>query len=113
MNPRKTKTLTAIALLTAPLFALAIHAQDQKPKDLKQQLSAVLMRTKLEHSKNILSGLATEDFEAIGKWAKAMGALTVLEQWFRADTPGYKAQLHVFWFANDALVRAAEEKNLD
>jgi cytochrome c556 len=113
MNPTRTRTLAAVALLALPLVGLAGHAQDQKPKDLKQHLSAAVMRTKLEHSKTILSGLATEDFEAIGKGAKAMGALTVLEQWIRSETTEYKAQLHVFWYANDSLARAAEAKNLD
>ena len=35
------------------------------------------------------------------------------ECWFCADTPQYKGQLNAFWFANDALIQAADEKNLD
>jgi len=105
--------LTVLALIGLPLLAVPFDEPDPKPNQLKQQLSVSLMRSKLEHSKKILEGLATEDFQAISKGAKAMRSLTVLEQWFRADTPRYKAQLNAFWFANDALVQAADEKNLD
>ena len=105
--------LTVLALIGLPLLAVAFDEPDSKPNRLKQQFSVSLMRSKLEHSKNILEGLATEDFQAISKGAKAMRNLTVLEKWFRADTPRYKAQLNAFWFANDALVQAADEKNLD
>jgi cytochrome c556 len=105
--------LAIVGLLAVVIGGMGLFAQEQKQKDVKQQLSAALMGTKLEHSKNILGGLATEDFEAISKGAKAMRALTALEQWIRADTPQYKAQLNVFWFANDALAQAADEKNLD
>jgi hypothetical protein len=106
-------SLTALALISLPLLAIAVGEQGQKSDGLKQQLSVSLMRSKLEHSKNVLGGLTTGDFEAIRKEAKAMRNLTVLERWFRADTPRYKAQLNVFWFANDALIQAADEKNLD
>jgi hypothetical protein len=105
--------LTVLALIGLPLLAVAFDEQDPKPKRFKQQLSASLMRSKLEHSKNILEGLAMEDFQAISKGAKSMRNLTVLEGWFRADTARYKAQLYAFWLANDALVQAADEKNLD
>ena len=71
------------------------------------------MRSKLEHSKNIMEGLTREDFNTIGREAKSMKGLTALEGWFRADTPRYKAQLNAFWLANDALIQAADEKNLD
>lgn len=106
-------SLTVVGMLAVLIGAMSLYAQEQKKKDVKQQISAALMRTKLDHSKNILGGLATEDFDAIDKGAKAMKALTALEHWVRADTPQYRAQLNVFWFANDALIQATEDKNLD
>jgi cytochrome c556 len=105
--------LAALVLFALPLLAVAFDEPDSKPNDVKHQFSASLMRSKLEHSKNILQGLANEDFQEISKGAKSMKGLTVLERWFRADTPRYKAQLNAFWFANDALIQAADEKNLD
>jgi hypothetical protein len=96
-----------------PVVAMVFGGQDPKRTELKRQFDVALMRSKLEHSKIILGGLATEDFTAIGNAAQAMKGLTVLEHWFRAESPQYKAQLNVFWFANDALIQAANEKNLD
>ena len=105
--------LLAIALIALPLIAVAFDEQDPKAEVVKHQLSVSLMKSKLDNSKNVLEGLTREDFPAIEKGAKAMRGLTVLEQWFRADTPRYKAQLNAFRYANDALIQAAEEKNLD
>jgi hypothetical protein len=105
--------LTTLALITLPLLAIAIGGQTQKGEEARRHLNKELMKSKLENSKKILEGLATEDFNAIRKGAKAMRDLTVLERWALADTPRYKAQLNVFWFANDALIQAADEKNLD
>lgn len=105
--------LFAIALIALPLIAVAFDEQDPKKEGLKHELSVSLMKSKLDDSKNILEGLTREDFPAIEKGAKALRGLTVLEQWFRADTPRYKAQLNSFRYANDALIQAAEEKNLD
>jgi len=104
--------LAALALVGLPLLAIAFDEQDSKP-DRKHQFSQALMRSKLEHSKNILEGLDNEDFQEISRGAKAMRGITALERWFRADTPRYKAQLTAFWFANDALAQAADDKNLD
>jgi len=108
------KTLrTTLALMTLPLLTAAIGEQTPNTQQAKRRISATLMRSKLEHSKAILGGLATEDFAAIRKGAKAMRELTVLEHWIHSDTPQYKAQLNVFWLANDGLIQAADEKNLD
>ena len=102
--------LSALAFVAVPLLAAA---DEPDSRGLKHQLSVSLMQSKLEHSKNILEGLTREDFGAISKGAKAMRGLTALEGWFRADTPRYKAQLNAFWLANDALIQAADEKNVD
>lgn len=103
----------ALTLIGLPLLALASGNPRPKEQSLKEHLSATLMRSKLEHSNKVLEGLTTEDFDTIAKEAKAMRGLTVLERWFRADTPQYRAQLNAFWYANDALAKAADDKNLD
>ena len=70
------------------------------------------MKKKLEYAEKILSGLATEDFEAIGKTARSMSKLSVLENWTRKSEP-YRTQLKIFGYANDELIRMADDKNLD
>lgn len=72
-----------------------------------------LMRRKLEHARGMLEGLAIEDFALIQKQAKLMNELTTLEQWSRSVSPRYRAQLNIFWSANDEMLRHARDKNLD
>ena len=75
--------------------------------------SSIIMARKLDHSKGILEGLATDDFELIATNAKVMSTFTQLESWFRADVPEYKAQLELYRVANKELIRQADAKNLD
>lgn len=103
------KKMTALAVLgLLGLAALAVRGDDKEAE--KQSL---LMRKKLECSQNILEGLALEDYDAMAENARVMKGLTQLEHWFRADSPQYKAQLNIFWFANDELIRLADEKNME
>ncbi len=72
------------------------------------------MKKKLEYSQNILSGLATADFDAIGKNAEGMNRLSKVEKWARrTDAEEYRAQLRVFLTANQDLIRQADRKNID
>lgn len=72
-----------------------------------------LMRRKLEHTRGMMEGLATEDFALIQKHAKLMNDLATLEQWSRPESPRYRAQLNIFWSANKEMMRHAKDKNLD
>lgn len=72
------------------------------------------MDKKLEYSQHILSGLALEDFEKIGRTAQAMQRLGKIETFVRRhDTEAYRTQFRVFQFANEELIRLAAEKNID
>ena len=71
------------------------------------------MRQKLEHSKNILEGLALEKFDKIEKNA---GQLTVLSQaasWRAMRTPEYARFSGEFSRLTEKLVRMARDKNID
>jgi hypothetical protein len=54
-----------------------------------------LMERKLEHAQGVLSALAREDFDALGKHADALLTLSE-EQWISRETPEYRAQLKDF-----------------
>jgi cytochrome c556 len=103
--------LVMLALIgTAAIVAMgadpAKDAEDRKARD-------TLMDKKLEYAQQVLAGLSREDYDLVVKNAKAMNGLTELQKFFRADSPEYYAQLRIFEFANNELVRLAEEKNLD
>jgi acyl-CoA synthetase (NDP forming) len=86
----------------------AVASQDAKPAE------SVWMKKKLEYSKDILEGVTTENFETIERAATAMQRLSELEGFVRRkDTKAYRAQLAVFEFANEELLRHAETKNVD
>lgn len=87
---------------------LAWAAQDDK------QPESVWMKKKLEYSKDILEGITTEDFETVERAAAAMRRMSALEGFVRRkDTKEYRAQLTIFEFANDELLRHAGNKDVD
>lgn len=101
---------TCAAIALGMLVAVSVSGQDRK----NEVLTQAAMQKKLEYSKNILEGLATEDFDLISKNAAEMRKLSAFEAFVRySDAPSYRTQLQVFDFANVELLRTAEEKNLD
>jgi hypothetical protein len=96
------------ALLVVPLAAGGAWAQEKKA-----DTASFWMQKKLEYSGKILDGLAREDFEQISKSARAMNALSQMENWVRGGTPEYRTQLRIFQNANEHLIRMADEEKLD
>lgn len=71
------------------------------------------MQAKLEHSKNVLSGLATEDFDMIAKDSQQLTLLSLDADWQVLQTPEY-AQLSLdFRRLSQSLTDSAKKKNLD
>lgn len=101
--------LTVLVLLVVcPVTYWAVAGQDAKPAE------SVWMKKKLDYSKDILEGITTENFETVQRAATAMQRLSELEGFVRRkDTKAYRAQLAVFEFANEELLRHAEDKNID
>ena len=99
-------TILAVpALWSGAVRGAADEGDDQKP--------SVWMKKKLEFTEKILAGLASEDYDNIGKNARLMNTMSHLEKWVRGNTPEYRTQLKIFQNANDHLIRMADEKNLD
>ena len=71
------------------------------------------MRLKLEHSKNVLEGLALEDYPMIAKNADKMSLLSHEASWNVLQTEEYLLRSGEFRRTAAALTEAAEEKNLD
>jgi hypothetical protein len=95
-----------------PAQAQRPGAQASKSKSERDRAS-VWMREKLAASQKILEGLTKGDFALIEKQAVGMQNVSYMEGWFRAEVPGYKAQLHAFDYANDGIIQSARYKNLD
>jgi cytochrome c556 len=107
----KLRWILAIAAVAFLLAGGAWAADKEKEEDAGK--GSFWMQKKLEYSEKILAGLTTADFEAIGKSARSMNALTQMEKWVRSGIPAYRDQLRIFQSANEQLIRMADDKQLD
>lgn len=100
--------MLAVAALAARTSAPA--AQDQK------RTRSEFMRQKLEFSKNLLEGLSMENYETIGKNAKALKILSQAAEWEVPTIPNatdYVAFTTDFQRIADDLSKQAKDKNID
>ena len=96
--------LCALTLVAGSLFSGSLRAQDNV---------AIFMKAKLKHSKQVLKGLATEDFDLIAQQAQAMSLLCEDEIWMVLQTPEYRERSAEFRRSVDAVTEAAQKKNLE
>jgi len=112
---RSYQTLAAIvcASLLWVVAASAAVGQEQKTTEPAETQPSVWMRTKLDFSRNILAGLASEDFDKVAANAQAMQGMGKLEWFIRGKMPGYRTQLEVFQDANEEIIRQAQKDNVE
>lgn len=89
----------------AVVFSLFAFADEPKPQ-------RQLMQKKLEHSREVLAGLSTEDFARVAESAQALERLTN-QQWVAVESEPYRMHLKNFRFAASELHRFAGDKNLE
>lgn len=99
--------ITFALVLAVTMLLCTVQGDDAEPQ------KSDWMKRKLDYTQKILSGLAKGDYEAIRVNAELMNKLTPIERFIRGRTPAYRTQLQVFQFANEELIRLAEEKNID
>lgn len=71
------------------------------------------MQRKLDHSKSVLEGLATEDFAMIAKNSQALSLLSQESNWNVLNTEEYLQQSRDFRRAVNSITEAAHAKNID
>lgn len=92
---------------------MQLQGTPQQPSGPKGSDLDSFMQMKLEHSKDILEGLATEDFEMIAKGAQALTALSLESAWNVYTTETYLQQSSDFRRSLQIVKDAAKEKNAD
>ena len=106
-----------VAFCLAGVLWLAVGpiavGQEQKAPEATENQPSVWMRKKLEFSRNILAGLASEDFDKVVANAQAMEGMSRFEWFIRGKTPGYRTQLEVFQNANEEIIRQAQKDNVE
>jgi hypothetical protein len=100
----KPTLLIAIALAFGTLAVTFVTDADE---------TKALMEAKLEHSKGLLEGLATEDFDNLVKHSSALSLLSQETDWNVIQTPEYRRLSEDFRRNTNSLTESAKAKNLD
>ena len=109
---------TLPVLSGAPLDSVAsaqkprLSQRPENPDKLGPNRLSPLMRMKLERSKNILEGLALEEFEKISTNAQALSLLSLESGWNVVQTEEYATQSRDFRRTTKIISDAAKEKDL-
>ena len=107
--------ILAVPACAILLSMMRLHATaDRDPQNLSndQDLKS-FMQLKLDHTKGILAGMATEDYEQIAKDAQALNALSLQSSWNAHTTIDYLDHSSDFRRAINLITKAAHEENLD
>jgi hypothetical protein len=111
-----TKRLTFAALLLIGSCVVAWGFQDSEQDPIKKPQAldnTPFMMRKLDAAKNIVSGLATEDFELIAKAASDLTLLSQESQWEVFQSDQYIRMSNDFRDSSTRLRDNARDKNLD
>lgn len=112
MNIALQKTLVvAVATIIGTLSAIPCATHLKQDRD--EPATSKFMQRKLDYSRDIVSGLATEDFEQISKAAQDMMLLSHEADWNVATTPQYLKASSDFRDTVKRLREAGHQKNLD
>ncbi len=101
-----------ILVLTAVVLSLGVAAYSLA-QDAGTDKTKAIMHAKLDHSKALLKGLATEDFDSLAKHADALSLLSLEADWNVIQTAEYRRLSGDFRRSTKSLSEAAEENNLD
>ncbi len=99
-----------VAWLTIP-FLLGVQEQEQEQE--KSVTQQKFMQRKLDFSKEVVAGLATEDFERIAKGAQDLMLLSNESNWNSVNSRAYLKASSDFRETVQRLRSASRENNLD
>lgn len=106
--------LTKISLVVGAtaLGLLAAVAGIQDSQDIQKD-SSKFMQRKLDYTRTVVDGLATEDFQKISKGAQDLMLLSHEADWKVVTTPEYLKVSREFRETAERLRTQGKEKNLD
>lgn len=106
------KRLIVILFVSTSIVGL-IWTQRPQAADKNSDDVKAFMRAKLEHSKNILEGLTTENFGLLAKESQQLTLLSLDADWQVLQTAEYAQLSLAFRKTSQSLTEAAQKKNLD
>jgi hypothetical protein len=98
-------------LAASTAIGVGSHSQEQQTRTRSE-----FMRRKLDYAKNVIEGLALEDFPLIAKNARSLRAMSRAAEWevpMIPDVESYLAYSTEFQRVTDDMIRKAEARNLD
>jgi hypothetical protein len=108
MNNHLTILVAMLALLVP---AVSAHGQD--PVDSPRRPLRPVMQLKLDYSKQVLEGLALEDYKKIAKSSQKLGLLSLESGWKMLQTEEYVKQSLEFRRTANVITEAARDNNLE
>ncbi len=113
MNGRKWIRRTVCLMTFAGVASQLPYPRDAVSQEPGTVRPASLMRAKLTPTKEILEGIALNDFDMIGKNAGAIRNLLLDERWMVVQSDEYRRQTEDFRKLVEELRQAASDKNID
>ena len=101
------RKLAAVIGMTVACALVCGSASAQTPR-LKQ-----IMRTKLDHAKNLLEAVVTSNWSQMERESRALQQLTNDPAWMVLKMPEYVLEREAFLKAVDSLNGAAKQRDLD
>ncbi len=109
--------MIAKLIAVVPLAAIAVGGtwlsmQDQDPAEVRQN-SSTFMERKLDRAREIVEGLAIEDFDMISKSAQSLALLSHESEWKVMQSETYSRMSSEFRNSAIRLRDAGNQENLD
>lgn len=108
---RASRFLVAVAAVA--LVATGVGTADDKPKEPKEEKKLTVMQRKLKFSQMVLEGLATNNFDKIGKGGEGLVECVQDATWKINETEKYLLYSNDFQRRAEGLKKAAKDKNVD
>lgn len=105
--------IKALVLATAILFGVTVAICPEQDQDKVELTPSKFMLRKLDYSRDIVQGLATEDYGLITKAAQKMLVLSHEADWNVITTEEYVKMSAEFRTTTERLRERGREKNLD
>jgi len=107
------KKLILAVLILLTLSAGCFYARGLAAETEPSENSSVLMQRKLGHAKDLLEGLALEDFDKIKASADELSLLSLEAAWMKGGNANYAMHNAEFRWAVEGIAEMADEENLE
>ena len=107
------KVISLVVVLMAIGAGAVIAMQPQEQEEKIESTTTPFMQKKLDHSRDIVSGLAMEDYDLIVKSAQDLMLLSHETDWKVLTTPEYLKMSSDFRGSASRLRDSASDKNMD